>query len=67
MFAPDFPFHTMIGLKGGYLEGQMWSNFRTPQPTNHTLSVIFKKEQRQAEIGILKENPLGNAIEFQWA
>ena len=23
--------------KGGYLEGQMWSNFRTPWPTNHAL------------------------------
>ena len=26
---------------GGYLEGQMWSNFRTPQPTNHTLSYLI--------------------------
>ena len=45
----------------------MWSNFRTPQPTNHTLYVVFKKELRQAEIGIWKENPHGNTIEFQWA
>ena len=40
----------------------MWSNFRTPQPTNHTLYVIFKKELRQAEIGIWKENPHGNTM-----
>ena len=38
----------------------MWSNFRTPQPTNHTLYVVFKKELRQVEIGIWKENPHGN-------
>ena len=45
----------------------MWSNFRTPQPTNHTLYVIFKKGLRPAEIGIWKENPHGNTIEFQLA
>jgi len=42
----------------------MWSKFRLPQPTNHALSVIFKKELRQVEIGIWKGNPHGNAIEF---
>ena len=41
----------------------MWSNFRTLQPTNHTLYAVFKKELRQAEIGILKENPHGNTIQ----
>ena len=34
----------------------MWSNFRTPQPTNRTFYVIFKKELRQAEIGIYSFN-----------
>ena len=63
-----YNFVSIINLQqGGYLEGQMWSNFRTPQPTNHTLYFIFKKELRPAEIGIWKENPHGNTIELQWA
>ena len=40
----------------------MWSSFRTPQPTKKE----FKKELRQAEIGIWGENPHGNTKEFQW-
>ena len=31
------------------------------------LGPLPKKELRQAEIGIWKENPQGNPIEFQWA
>ena len=30
----------------GYLEGQMWSNFRLPQPTSHTLYVIFNRSPK---------------------
>ena len=53
----------------GYEVGQLpgGSKVRTPQPTNHTLYVVFKKELRHVEIGIWKENLHGNTIEFQWA
>ena len=40
----------------------MRSNFRTRQPTNHTLYAVFKKEFRQAEVGRWKKNPHGNTL-----
>ena len=38
---------------------------RLSQLTIH--SVVFKKELRQVEINIWKENPRGDTIQFQWA